>query len=102
MTHEDDRRILTSIPYKEGEIKIIIAKKDCELGNHYHKIKTENFRLIEGEAVATIEQKEYDLFFQPKSVFVKPYQKHSFKITKDSILFCICSHPYDENDDYTD
>jgi hypothetical protein len=50
ITHEDDRRILTSIPYKEGEIKIIVAKKDCVLGNHYHKIKTEEFRLVDGVA----------------------------------------------------
>ena len=42
MTHEDSRRILTSMPYKDGEIKIIVAKDRCELGNHYHKIKTEN------------------------------------------------------------
>ena len=32
MIHEDNRRVLTSIPYKYGELKIIITKEDCELG----------------------------------------------------------------------
>ena len=101
MTHEDDRRILTSIPYKEGEIKIIIAKKDCELGNHYHKIKTEKFRLLEGYCEYKLDE-IYDSMSKTKPLLVHPNQNHSFAIKKDSILFCICSHPYDENDDYTD
>ena len=97
--HEDDRRVLTSIPYKEGEIKIITTKQDCELGNHYHKVKTETFRLLEGEASVYLE----DCFFELQiglPLKVDPEERHSFKIKKDSVLFCVCSHPYDENDDY--
>ncbi|MFY0653303.1 MAG: hypothetical protein JXQ96_14770 [Cyclobacteriaceae bacterium] len=100
MTHEDDRRILTSIPYKDGEIKIIIAKKDCELGNHYHKIKTEEFTLISGMAILELNGDLLDMWDGSRKV--NPNDRHSFEIKKDSILTCICSHPYDENDDYTD
>jgi mannose-6-phosphate isomerase-like protein (cupin superfamily) len=100
MTHEDDRRLLTSIPYKKGELKIIVAKKDCTLGNHYHKIKEEDFTLLEGNAICTIEDQQFDMSIDPKRVFVGQNKKHSFDIKKDSILFCVCSHPYDKNDDY--
>ena len=100
MTHEDDRRILTSIPYKDGEIKIIVAKEDCRLGDHYHKIKTETFRLLEGEADLFIDELEWIMHIG-ESYLVQPNDKHSFNIKKDSILFCICSHPYSEKDDYT-
>ena len=99
--HEDERRTLTSIPYKNGEIKIIVTKKDCTLGNHYHKIKEEDFTLIEGDAICTIEDHRFDMTIAPKRVFVGQNKMHSFEIKKDSILFCVCSHPYNEQDDYT-
>ncbi len=99
MTHEDSRRTLTSIPYKDGEIKIIVAKKDCELGNHFHKIKTEKFQLIRGVGEAYINNEAFDL---QRNIYLTVYQHqiHSFILKKDSILFCICSHPYDKSDDY--
>jgi len=99
MTHEDDRRILTSIPYKGGEIKIIITKKDCELGNHYHKIKTELFTLMEGSGTIMIKGIAYDIE-RLDDYRVARYEAHSFNLKKDSILVCICSHPYDKTDDY--
>ena len=101
MTHEDERRVLHSFPYKEGEIKILIAKKDCELGNHYHKIKTEKFRLIEGSANMRNGNIKINNMLTSSIHTVLPHDMHSFEIKKDSILFCVCSHPYNENDDYT-
>ena len=100
MTHEDERRTLTSIPYLDGEIKIIVAKKDCELGNHYHKIKTEEFQLIKGKCGAVIGAHGYGMILGDKYV-VNINEKHSFNLKKDSILLCICSHSYDSSDDYT-
>lgn len=99
MIHEDERRILMSMPYKTGETKTIIAKQDCLLGNHYHKIKTEHFILIEGDATAYIDNELINLKENSK-VKVKPNQLHSFKLKKDSVLFCVCSHPYNPKDDY--
>jgi mannose-6-phosphate isomerase-like protein (cupin superfamily) len=99
MTHEDQRRTLTSIPYGEGELKIIVAKNDCELGNHYHKRKTEIFQLVAGIAICTIEGEDYDMIIGD-NYFVDIENKHSFNLMKGSILFCICSLPYDKTDDY--
>lgn len=100
MIHEDERRTLTSIPYKTGEIKIIVAKQDCELGHHYHKIKTEVFTLIKGDGLWDIGNDKGILTNGKLPLWVSPYEKHSFFLKKDSILFCICSHPYDKTDDY--
>jgi len=101
MIHEDERRILISTPYQDGEIKVITTKKECELGNHYHKVKTEKFILLEGKGKVIINGLDWDIV-QGDEFTVQPNDRHAFKLIKDSILFCICSHPYDENDDYTD
>ena len=99
MTHEDERRTLTSIPYKTGEIKIIVAKEDCELGNHYHKIKTEIFILLEGDGLGMVNGHKFIL--SPNTEFkVNTLERHTFFLKKDSILFCVCSEPYNKNDDY--
>lgn len=98
--HEDERRILASVPYLKGELKTIIAKKDSVLGNHYHKIKTEEFKLIKGSAIITIRGNSYKML-QCDSYKVYPNEMHEIEITKDSILTCVCSHTYDHKDDYT-
>jgi mannose-6-phosphate isomerase-like protein (cupin superfamily) len=103
MTHEDERRTLTSVPYKDGEIKIIVAKQDCILGNHYHKIKTEIFRLIEGSGRIKINRKSHTaehIMTKEHRYIVDPNEPHVIELKKDTILMCICSHPYDKNDDY--
>ena len=99
MTHEDERRKLISSPYRGGEIKTIQAKKDCVLGNHYHKIKTEDFRLIHGVGTITIEDITHPLIVGLHYI-VDINQRHSFSLKKDAVLNCICSHPYDKTDDY--
>lgn len=99
MMHEDERRVLTSIPYLGGEIKIITAKKDCELGHHYHKIKKEEFMLAKGSAKIAMDGKVNDMVHGEK-IIVHPGKIHSFEIKKDSVLICFCSKPYDKTDDY--
>jgi len=99
MTHEDERRKLISIPYKKGEIKIIVAKQDCELGNHYHKLKTELFTLIEGSGTVMIKGVAYDIS-RLDHYRVDQNETHSFNLKKDSVLVCVCSHKYDKSDDY--
>lgn len=89
--HEDDRRILESFP----EAKVITAKVDCEIGNHFHKIKTEMFILSSGECLLNGDVMEIG-----KIYVVPPGVNHSFKIAKDSVLVGINSHPYDGSDDY--
>lgn len=95
MIHEDGRRILESWP----EAKVITAKEDCILGDHYHKIKTEVFTLISGSA--NLEMSGVCLKMTIGTIYkVIPNVRHSFKITKGSVLIGLCSHPYDPTDDY--
>jgi quercetin dioxygenase-like cupin family protein len=95
MTHEDERRVLESWQ----EAKIITAKENCVLGDHYHKVKTEKFILSSGSATirrdGTLEIMEIG-----KIETVEPNVRHSFKLTKGSVLIGLCSHPYDSSDDY--
>lgn len=95
MIHEDERRTLEDFP--EG--KLITAKEDCFLGDHYHKIKTEKFVLVKGSANFTLSDASQSM---TKGVIysVLPGQRHSFALTEGSILIGLCSHPYDPTDDY--
>jgi D-lyxose ketol-isomerase len=99
MIHEDNRRILEDWP----EAKIITAKEDCTLGNHYHKIKTEKFILISGESLMIIhtlygnvkhKMKRGELYDMP------PNTKHSFELKAGSVMIGLCSHAFDPTDDY--
>ena len=99
MTHEDERRSLTSIPYGQGEIKIIVAKKYCHLGDHYHKVKTESFRLINGIASITINGKERNMKLG-REYIIKPNDRHLISVANGTVISCLCSHHYDKTDDY--
>lgn len=99
MIHEDERRTLEDWP----EAKTITAKQDCILGGHYHKIKTEKFILISGKATLIINTIVGDVSKKMKKsevYTIDPNVKHSFMLTKGSVLIGLCSHPYDPTDDY--
>jgi mannose-6-phosphate isomerase-like protein (cupin superfamily) len=95
MVHEDERRILEDWP----EAKLITAKADCVLGNHYHKIKTEKFILSTGYAIISIDGAISHMTIG-KIYTVRPMAVHSFEIKKDSLLIGLCSHAFDHTDDY--
>ncbi len=71
MIHEDERRILEDWP----EAKFITAKKDCVLGDHYHKIKTEKFILVKGKSILKFGLSELD------SKFLQAYDKDGYEET---------------------
>lgn len=99
MIHEDERRILEDWP----EAKIITAKETCVLGDHHHKIKTEKFILVSGEASLQLKTNIGAITKKMKKGIVYdiyPYTHHSFILTKGSILIGLCSHPFDPTDDY--
>lgn len=102
MNHEDDRRILESFP----EAKVITIKKDCSIGNHFHKIKTEKFILLKGKCklnLSTVEGIIMSTSLKMKKgtlYTVPPNTWHEFVISKDSVLIGFNSHPYDKEDDY--
>lgn len=95
MIHEDNRRILEDWP----EAKLITVKEDCILGNHYHKIKTEKFILVEGSCFALVDNNEY-IFERGKLYTIYPGQLHQFELTAGSLLIGICSHAFNPEDDY--
>lgn len=99
--HEDDRRILVEwlkdFPVKS--CKVLVAKDDCEVGNHHHKIKDEIFYLLKGKGTVTLNGesetiKEGDVIYVPKDTI------HSFVLEKDSILLGAGTKPYDPDDEY--
>lgn len=94
-THSDDRRDLVSYP----EAKVITAKRDTELGGHFHKLKTERFLLVSGEGYIIRDGREERmpigrLYDVPPGVF------HSFHLKAGSVLIGLNSRPYDAADDY--
>lgn len=93
--HEDDRRILTSYP----EAKILRIKKDCVIGQHYHKIKTEQFILTDGECEMITDVERVSMAIG-KLYTIPPCLFHEFNIKKGSVLIGLNSHPYDPTDDY--
>lgn len=95
MIHEDERRTLEDWP----EAKIITAKQDCVLGNHYHKIKTEKFILVKGSGRIRIHAHSEEMKIG-KLYTIAPTKIHSFKLKAGSTLIGLCSHPYDKTDDY--
>ena len=98
MTHEDDRRILESWP----EAKIITAKEDCVLGNHYHKVKTEKFIVSSGYVVLKINGNEPQIMEVGKIYTVNPNEKHEFKMEQGSVMIGLCSQTFNHNDDFKD
>jgi len=99
MIHEDERRILEDWP----EAKTITAKEDCVLGNHYHKLKTEKFILIQGEGEIKLDTGFGSIKRKMKIgrlYTVMPFQQHTFTLTKGSVLIGLCSEKFDPSDDY--
>lgn len=99
MIHEDERRTLEDWP----EAKIITAKKDCILGQHSHKIKTEKFILTKGKCI--VFQYPGNDAFQGgmkigKMYTINPMTYHEFHLSKGSVLIGLCSHVFDPTDDY--
>lgn len=100
-THEDNRRILESFP----EAKVLHVKRDCILGQHYHKLKEERFILSEGFCLLKTrhidsEVQVNDVMVIGKIYTVMPFMYHEFEIVEGSVLIGLNSKPFDETDDY--
>jgi len=98
--HNDERRILQSFP----EAKLIETHKDCELGNHYHKIRDEYFVLLDGKGTATIGSESNGEITMNmrigRMVHVKRGTPHTFNLSKGTKLLGLSTHPYDPSDVY--
>lgn len=79
--------------------KILEAKEDCWVGNHYHKLKDEMFVLISGSGTFVIESKTI-VEHAPFSLFVPRGSYHTFNLKKGSILIGLATELHDPKDDY--
>jgi mannose-6-phosphate isomerase-like protein (cupin superfamily) len=96
--HEDNRRVL--IEWVEDSpmrsCKVVIAKGETVVGEHYHKNKDEIFYLLIGRG-------EYNLggnwfpFGDP--LFIPRGTWHSFRLSDGAILLGAASEPFDINDE---
>jgi len=93
--HNDERRILQSFP----EAKLIEAHKDCELGNHYHKIRDEYFVLLDGDAQCVNGRSTSDMLIG-EIIHIPHGKRHTFKLSKGTKLIGLSTHPYDPSDVY--
>lgn len=93
--HSDDRRDLRTFP----EAKLIIVKKDCTLGAHYHAKKTELFILSEGSGTIVLEAEATPMEIG-RVYAVNPGTLHTFKLRAGSVLVGLNSASYDPSDDY--
>jgi quercetin dioxygenase-like cupin family protein len=99
-THDDSRRTLIEWVknYPMRSSKIVIAKEDCIVGDHYHNHKTEIFYLLSGEGEFCLgidgEWKSLtDVVFVPKGV------RHTFRLKGGSILLSAASRQFDSKDE---
>jgi len=101
--HEDKRRLLIDWETDSKTAKTVIAKTDCELGNHFHREKIEYFMLVYGSAKMTLTKggigaKDTDM--EIGTIYtVMPRVQHTFRLKKGSVLMCLCSHVFDEKDE---
>ena len=100
LAHEDDRRKLYEFPVA----KRLEAKKDCTIGGHYHKKKTEVFLLAKGKGrlrrrregkVAT----EIGMALG-EEYWIEPGLWHEFDLKAGSVLVCLATAEHDPADDH--
>jgi len=77
--------------------KFLCLKKGAQCSYHYHPKKKETFYAIRGEAILTLEGKDYILnpFSPPKTIL--PKQKHSFYGLRSSVILEVSTH-HDDKD----
>lgn len=106
LKHEDERRILYDVMWHcmpdIKSIKIIVAKLEIPIGNHYHKLKDEFFFLISGQIInMTIGSDLYKNIKAPFNLKVIKNTYHSITLETGSILLCGATEQFNADDDYT-
>ena len=98
--HEDDRRTLIEwiddFPIRNS--KILILKRDCVLGNHYHNEKIDTFYLLKGSGYYKIGE-EYGMIEEGDCLRADIKQPHTFRLKKGSILLEASTTPFNKEDE---
>lgn len=95
VTHSDDRRDLTTFP----EAKLIEAKRDTIIGQHFHVKKEERFLLSKGQCDIVIDGARSPMLIG-EIYTVSPGEYHEFHIKRGAVLVGLNSQPYDPADDH--
>ncbi len=98
--HEDERRTLIEwvkdTPFKSA--KIVIAKDELPLGEHYHTKKDEMFYLLTGKGTMALDGVKSE-FNEGDCIFIKRGTVHTFILSAGSILLGVGTEPFDPHDE---
>ena len=99
--HEDDRRSLIELTNGEYKAcKVVVAKRDCVLGDHYHQGKDERFLLVMGHATEVVLGDDVLRGVDaPAEWWVPRGTYHRFSLTAGSVLVGVMSETYEEGDE---
>jgi len=99
--HEDNRRVIYD--WAEGSFKsckAVIIKEEIAVGDHYHKLKDEEFLLLEGEfLLLQLGDQVKKNIKAPHKVYVPKGVYHKFICSKGSILLGTATELFDINDE---
>jgi mannose-6-phosphate isomerase-like protein (cupin superfamily) len=98
--NEDKRRTLIEwiADYPITTCKVLIAKEDCELGNHYHNKKIDTFFLLKGSGTFRIGEQK-GVLFEGSCYRALAKEPHTFYLKAGSILLEASTTPYDKEDE---
>ena len=77
--------------------KLLLLNKNATSSYHCHRLKTETFYCLEGQALLTIEGTEYDLNPVARAKTITPGEFHSFKGLAKTVLLEVSTH-HDDTD----
>lgn len=99
--HEDERRKL--IEWGKGDWKVqkvVIAKANCDVGDHHHANKDEHFMLLSGRAQIAVVGDDMRMFVTaPHEWYVPRGTYHRFVLDEGSILLGTASEEFDPADE---
>lgn len=100
--HEDERRVLIEWIKNSHFVssKIVIAKSETPIGDHYHDKKNEIFLLVSGRAKRVIMDNKIQINIEaPYKWNVPKGTYHLFCLEKGSILIGVADQPFDPEDE---
>lgn len=100
--HEDERRVLIEWIRNSNFVssKIVIAKSEIPIGDHYHSKKDEVFLLISGKAKRVVMDNHTQTNIEaPYKWNVPRNTYHLFELEKGSILIGVADQPFDPEDE---
>jgi dTDP-4-dehydrorhamnose 3,5-epimerase and related enzymes len=88
--HEDDRGKLTQLVHDGWkQVNVIMSKKGCERGGHFHELNNEAFYVVSGELKLTLSKDGVaeDVIFRTGDMFeIETGTDHGFLFTEDTCL----------------